>query len=205
MSIFAYNGGAVVAMAGKDCVAIASDNRFGTQFNTIARDNVKIHELNGRTFVGLPGLETDNETLLQRIRFRMKLYKLKEERDMPVRAVMAMIENLLYSNRFGPYFVEPVIAGLDAEGKPYVAASDCLGAVCNPKDFIVSGTAQDSLLGMCESLWQPDMDADQLFECISQALMASLDRDCLAGWGATVKVLTADGMCTTRQLKTRMD
>lgn len=31
MSIMAYNGGCVVAMTGKDCVAIATDHRFGVQ------------------------------------------------------------------------------------------------------------------------------------------------------------------------------
>jgi 20S proteasome alpha/beta subunit len=31
MSIMAYNGGCVVAMKGKDCVAIATDHRFGLQ------------------------------------------------------------------------------------------------------------------------------------------------------------------------------
>lgn len=31
MSIMAYNGGCVVAMKGKDCVAIATDHRFGIQ------------------------------------------------------------------------------------------------------------------------------------------------------------------------------
>ena len=30
--------------------------------------------------------------------------------------------------RFGPYFVEPVIAGLRADGTPYVASSDLIGA-----------------------------------------------------------------------------
>lgn len=33
MSIMAYNGGCVVAMAGKDCVAIGTDHRFGIQVN----------------------------------------------------------------------------------------------------------------------------------------------------------------------------
>lgn len=31
MSIMAYNGGCVVAMKGKDCVAVATDHRFGIQ------------------------------------------------------------------------------------------------------------------------------------------------------------------------------
>jgi len=30
--------------------------------------------------------------------------------------------------RFGPYFVEPVVAGLDADGKPFITAMDLIGA-----------------------------------------------------------------------------
>nr|AAC32068.1 20S proteasome beta subunit PBC1 [Arabidopsis thaliana]CAA73616.1 multicatalytic endopeptidase [Arabidopsis thaliana] len=38
MSIFEYNGSAVVAMVGKNCFAIASDRRLGVQLQTIATD-----------------------------------------------------------------------------------------------------------------------------------------------------------------------
>ena len=38
----------------------------------------------------------------------------------------------------------------------------------------------------------------------SQALLASVDRDALAGWGAVVHVITAEGV-TTRELKARQD
>ena len=37
-SILNYNGGCVVAMRGKNCVAIATDLRFGVQGQTIATD-----------------------------------------------------------------------------------------------------------------------------------------------------------------------
>ena len=37
-----YNGGSVVAMVGKDCVAIASDLRLGNQALTIACNHEKV-------------------------------------------------------------------------------------------------------------------------------------------------------------------
>ena len=39
-----------------------------------------------------------------------------------------MLGQLLYEKRFGPYFVEPVVAGLDADGTPFVTAMDLIGA-----------------------------------------------------------------------------
>lgn len=44
-------------------------------------------------------------------------------------------------------------------------------------------------LGMCEAVWEPDMEPDDLFESISQALLNAQDRDCLAGWGAVVHIM----------------
>jgi len=60
------------------------------------------------------------------------------------------------------------------------------------KDFIVSGTAENQLFGTCESLWEPDLEPEDLFETISQALLNSLDRDAMAGWGAHVYIITKD-------------
>ncbi len=59
--------------------------------------------------------------------------------------------------RFGPYFVMPVIAGLEDDGSVYLSGMDSLGAIETAKDFIVAGSAPDSLSGMCESMFRPDM------------------------------------------------
>jgi 20S proteasome subunit beta 3 len=36
---------------------------------------------------------------------------------------------------------------------------------------------------MCETLWKLDMEKEELFETLAQALLASVDRDALSGWG----------------------
>ena len=58
-----YNGGAVVAMAGKGCVAIACDKRFGQQGLTIGTEFPKIFEMQEKLFIGIAGLATDVQTL----------------------------------------------------------------------------------------------------------------------------------------------
>jgi len=50
-------------MVGKDCVAIASDKRFGLQLLTLATDFEKIFKMNDKCYVGLAGLATDVQTL----------------------------------------------------------------------------------------------------------------------------------------------
>ncbi|KAL3832216.1 hypothetical protein ACJMK2_023876 [Sinanodonta woodiana] len=205
MSILAYNGAAVIAMKGRECVAIAADRRFGVQAQTINTDFQKIFEMGPRVYIGLPGLATDVQTVSQRLQFKLNLYELRENRRIKPKTFMSMVSNLLYERRFGPYFVEPVIAGLDPKtNEPFVASMDLIGCPMVTNDFVVSGTCSEQMYGMCESLWEPDMEPDDLFETISQALLNALDRDAVSGWGAVVYVIEKDKV-TRKELKTRMD
>jgi len=52
-----------VAMAGKECVAIGSDLRFGVQFQTLACDFKKVYRIHDHLYLGLAGLGTDAQTL----------------------------------------------------------------------------------------------------------------------------------------------
>lgn len=48
-SITEYNGGGILAMAGKNCVAIASDRRYGVQFQTMATDKNKLYKMHDKS------------------------------------------------------------------------------------------------------------------------------------------------------------
>lgn len=204
MSILEYNGAAMIAMVGKDCVGIAADRRLGIQAQSVSTDFIKVFEMSPRLFVGLAGLATDVQTLHQLLQFRMELYALKEERDMSPQVFSHLLSTLLYEKRFGPYFVEPIVAGLGENGKPFVSGSDLIGATVKADDFVVSGTCTGNLYGMCETLFKPNLEPDELFETLAQALLASVDRDALSGWGGVVHIITKDGV-VTRELKGRMD
>mmetsp|Transcript_7646 Transcript_7646/g.13754 ORF Transcript_7646/g.13754 Transcript_7646/m.13754 type:complete len:205 (-) Transcript_7646:99-713(-) len=204
MSIFEYNGAAIVAMAGKGCVAIGSDLRLGVQFQTLATDYKKVYKIHDHLYLGLAGLGTDAQTLSQRFQFKHNMYKLREERNIKPSTFGHLVSSTLYEKRFGPYFCSPVIAGLESDGTPYLCGMDTIGAMETAKDFMVAGTAPDSLYGMCESTWRPDMEPEELFETLSQCLMSGQDRDALSGWGAIVHVVTLD-KTITRTLKGRMD
>ncbi|MCO5598524.1 hypothetical protein L7F22_052621 [Adiantum nelumboides] len=194
MSIMEYNGGSVVAMRGKNCVAIASDLRLGNQALTVACNFDKVFPITERVYIGLPGLASDLTTLREKFRYRVNMYKMKEERDIQPETFAHLVSSTLYEKRFGPYFVEPVIAGLSSPdapepNEPFIAASDLIGCLNFAKDFVVSGTASDKLFGMAEGLWEEDLGPDELFETISQTLLGALERDALSGWGAVVRVM----------------
>ena len=41
----------------------------------------------------------------------------------------------------------------------------------------VAGSSSENLYGMAESLYRPDMEPEDLFETVSQVLLAAVDRD----------------------------
>jgi len=201
MSIMAYNGGACIVMTGKNCVAIASDLRFGIQQQTISNNFPKVYRINDKCFVGISGLVTDAQTLYQKIVFRHNLYKLREERDMSPSVVTNLIANMLYEKRFGPYFTEPLICGLEGpDNKPYISGMDLIGATVATNDFLVVGTMTPAMYGVCETLYKPNMEKDELFETISQCMLSSLERDALSGWGAVVHIITPEEVITKKLL-----
>ncbi|KAJ9476654.1 Proteasome subunit beta type-3 [Pseudozyma hubeiensis] len=204
MSIMEYNGGSVVAAKGKNCVVIASDLRLGQQAMTVACNFDKVFRVTEKTYVGLPGLASDVATLKERFRYRVNMYKMKEERDIEPEIFANLVSSTLYEKRFGPYFIEPVIAGINSKDEPFIAATDVIGCLNFAKDFVVSGTASDKLFGMAEGLWEPDLGPEELFETVSQILLGALERDALSGWGAVVRIITPDKVIE-RTLKARMD
>merc|ERR1719331_2283824 len=133
--------------------------------------------------VGLPGLASDVLTVRDTLQFRLKLYKLREKRDISAPAFSHLVSGMLYEKRFSPYFVEPVIAGLTKDNQPYLCATDLIGAPCFAKDFGLAGNSEDNLYGTCESFYKPDLEPDDLFEVLAQCLLAGVDRDAKSGWG----------------------
>eukprot|EP01125_Pyxidicula_operculata_P021758 TRINITY_DN8617_c0_g1_i1.p1 TRINITY_DN8617_c0_g1~~TRINITY_DN8617_c0_g1_i1.p1 ORF type:complete len:206 (+),score=37.83 TRINITY_DN8617_c0_g1_i1:60-677(+) len=205
MSILHYNGGAVIAMVGKNCVAIASDLRFGVQGQTLSCDAPKVWKITDKCWVGLPGLYSDAQTLSETFRFRVKLYQLKEDREISPKVFAGMVSSMLYQKRFAPWFVEPLICGLEGpENKPFITGMDLIGAPVLAEDFVLAGTCSEAMFGMAETMWRPNMEPEDLFETISQTMMAAFDRDAKSGWGAIVHVITPTHVIT-RTLKTRQD
>lgn len=63
-----------MAMKGKECVAIATDKRFGVQAQTVSLDFPKVFEMGPHLYVGLPGLATDIQTVKEKLKFRYGIY-----------------------------------------------------------------------------------------------------------------------------------
>jgi 20S proteasome subunit beta 3 len=94
-----YNGCALVAMAGKNCVAIGSDTRLGKQLQTIDANFQRVFKVNDLTIMGLAGLATDVQTFSALMKFKTNLYKLKEGREMKSSTFSKHVSTTQYERR----------------------------------------------------------------------------------------------------------
>lgn len=86
--------------------------------------------------------------------------------------------------RFGPYYTEPVIAGLDPiTHEPFICSLDLIGCPMITEDFVVSGTCSEQMYGMCESLWEPDMVSEATRFCLDPGVLPPA-----VSWGSREKV-----------------
>merc|ERR1719163_1881961 len=99
MSIFEINGSAILAMKGDGCVAICADRRVSSQASTISTNSTRIFRIADKIYLGLSGLLTDVCTVANELKFKYKMYKLREQRDMSPKTFTTVVSNLLYSKR----------------------------------------------------------------------------------------------------------
>ena len=86
-----------------------SDLRLGAQYQTVDCNFKKIYKMNDQVFIGFNGLQSDAQTFSQLLQYEVNAYKLRENREV----FASFVRTKQYQHRFGPYFVEPVIAGLN--------------------------------------------------------------------------------------------
>lgn len=198
----------MIAMKGKNCIAIATDTRLSTQLMTIDTTFQRVFKVNDKVLMGISGLATDCQTFNSWMKFKTDLYSLQEGREIKASTFSKLVSTSLYERRFGPYFVAPVVAGLDkisdTEYQPVICTYDSIGYRQHSGNFEVAGTGHDFLYGCCEAFYKEDLEPEALYQVISNVLLSALDRDSLSGWGAYVYILTPNDL-TVRALKTRMD
>jgi 20S proteasome subunit beta 3 len=182
-------GGSVIAMKGKDCVAIASDLGFHSDRYIKGTNTPKVFKIHDKLFIGFSGLLGDISSIKQILENEVLNFLLKENRYPEHFELTNILSYLLYRNRFSPFYTEPILAGIDKNGNPVISSMDVIGATSNSSKFSVSGSCSKGLYGTCESLWKPNMSEKELFQVISKCINFASNRDCLNGWGANIFII----------------
>jgi len=130
------NGGSVLAMAGRECVALAVDKRFGRDLSLIAVRPRQVLFPTPRLLVAFTGLEGDVQSLREELSAQIAFRYARGSGFGPIaaavkagtsssddengsnkispRAMSSLTSHVLYHQK-GNYFVEPIVAGLEPD------------------------------------------------------------------------------------------
>lgn len=226
------NGGSILAMTGKNCVAVAVDKRFGSGPQTVNISPRTVLIPHSRVLVGFTGLEGDVQSLASELSTIVSEKKGRhlgfgfgddhdgangQGREISPKSMSMLLSHVLYGRRSSPFYVEPIVAGLDKrtvnrkinEGErvqdgtavgvktnemeieyiPFLCAQDVIGAQSKSLSFVCSGAASKSLYGTAEALWKPELKPEELVQVCGRAFLSGLERDCLSGYGAIIYLL----------------
>lgn len=174
----------------------------------IGASSRRVIRVHSTSMVGMSGLDGDILTFASDVEAELRLKRVEAEgvgelasELIRPQSLAQLVSTKLYAQRTtSPYYVEPVIVGLEKNGdgnvEPFLCAQDALGAQMQTDDFVVSGTCSASLYGVCEAFYEENMEPDVLWRRAAHCLITAMERDCLSGVGAVVHLMTAQGITT---------
>lgn len=201
--ISTHYGGSVLALKGARSTLIISDTRLGDGNITKSCNFQRVFQITPQGFVGFTMFAPDGQIMIKDIKRESKLFELANGRNMSVNELSNCVSHYLYKHRTSPRYVEPIIAGIDVNGLPFISGQDCLGCPAE-YSFVASGTAEKNLIGLAEALFTENMDDTDLFTTGMQIFLNAIDRDALSGWGAVAYLIGQESV-TRREVKSRMD
>lgn len=204
-SPYSWNGGTVIAVAGKDYCLIATDKRLAEGYNIKSRNINRALQLTSKTVIACGGSHNDVDALYNHLKLRAVMYKYNHEEDLSTIGAAQLLSNTLYYKRFFPYYALAVVAGLDDEGVGYVAGYDAVGSYLRSRDgYTANGSAAaiampilDNALGkigVSSGLEEkPEYSIDEAIEMIKDIFITVGERDILCGDAVDIYAITKDG------------
>jgi len=202
-SPYSENGGSVVSIVGDDYAVIASDTRLsGNGYSIFSREQPKLFKLSDKTVLASTGCWCDILTFTKVAEMRMKAYRHNHNKTMGSRAVAQMVSTMLYYKRFFPYYISNLVAGLDEEGKGFLASYDPVGH-CEQNKYRAGGSSctlmqplLDNQVGL-KNMEGPDktpLSMDKAINIIHDVFISAAEREIHTGDGICFNIITKDGI-----------
>ncbi len=182
-------GTTTVALSCKDAVVMAADRKATMGYLIASKDVLKVRQLDEHIAMTIAGVVGDAQALERYIMAELKLFKLHEDRKMPVRNAASLVSNILYARRFYPYYVQLIVAGYDSAGPSiYTLAPD--GSVI-PEKYYSTGSGSPMVFGVLEQNYKDNMDVEDCKRLAVQAVAAAVRRDIGSG-GSGIDLFVID-------------
>jgi proteasome beta subunit len=179
----------IVGIKTNEGVVLGSDKRASKGFFIGSKITQKIAKIDDTLAVAIAGQLSDAEYMIKVTKAERRLIEIRRGFPLTVRESARLIANLAYAGlkNYQPYFVELLVAGVDAEGG-HILAADMSGALTE-EDFASSGSGSPIAYGVLESVYSKDITNEQAKNIATKAVAAAMERDPGSGNGIDVLVI----------------
>ncbi len=174
-------------------VVLGAERKATMGYLVASKDTRKILPVDEHIAITIAGLVGDAQALERYIKAELKLYRLHEERRIPVRSAAYLIANILYARRFYPYYVQLLVGGYDEEPKVFSLGAD--GSVLEEKEYFSTGSGSPIALGVLEDGYKKNMTIEEGKRITARAISAAIKRDIASGGsGIDITVIDSKGV-----------
>lgn len=182
-------GTTTCALTCKDGVVLAADTRASAGLFIADRHVMKIQRVDRHLAMTIAGGVADAQDLVDTMRYNANIYRFQNKELMPVKSASRLCSNILFNQRYFPYYVQIIMAGYTREEGSQINNIDLFGSMTSEK-FISTGSGSPVAYGYLESEYKDGMSVNEAYKVAMQAIAAAIRRN--AGTGDNINVVIID-------------
>jgi proteasome beta subunit len=181
-------GTTTCALTCSDGIVLAADTRASAGFFIADRHVMKIQKVDRHMGMTIAGGVADAQNLVDIMRYNANIYRLTNRELMPIKSAARLCSNVLFNQRYYPYYVQIILAGFDNVGGQ-IYSIDLFGSITTEK-FISTGSGSPVAYGYLESEFKEDLSVNEGYKIAIQAIAAAIRRN--AGTGDNINAVIID-------------
>jgi proteasome beta subunit len=185
-------GTTTCALTCKDGIALAADTRASAGFFIADRHVMKIQKIDHHIGMTMAGGVADAQNLVDLLRYNANIYRLSNKKPIPIKSAARLCSNVLFNQRYYPYYVQIILGGYDEYGGAQVYNIDLFGSMTTEK-FISTGSGSPVAYGYLESEYKEDVTVNEAYKTAIQAIAAAIRRNSGTGDFINAVIIDKDG------------
>ena len=181
-------GTTTCALTCNDGIVLAADTRASAGFFIADRHVMKIQKVDRHMGMTIAGGVADAQNLVDIMRYNANIYRLTNRELMPIKSAARLCSNVLFNQRYYPYYVQIILAGFDNVGGQ-IYSIDLFGSITTEK-FISTGSGSPVAYGYLESEFKENLSVNEAYKIAIQAIAAAIRRN--AGTGDNINAVIID-------------
>jgi proteasome beta subunit len=187
----ALKGTTTVGVVCKDGVILSSDTRVTMGYFVAHKKGKKIYRIDDHLAMTIAGTVADAQRVVEILKVNAHLYKLNNERRMPVSSAARLIANRLFSSRLTPMITQVLVGGVDDTGS-HVFSVDPFGSLTEEK-CVATGSGSPIAYGVLEDKYREGSMIQEVLPVVVRAVDSAMKRDAASGDSFDVVVIDSKG------------